>query len=136
MSKAMDPDATRKDIEDRRRELTEELLAMRSLVRGALSEQFLKGPQHGKAEPVLHGPYFVLSRSVKGRTHSRRVKRDEVERVRQDVDNYKRFESVCREFAELTERLGELERDEDASTEAVKKKSTSRSRRTRKSGAS
>ena len=123
-------------IEERRREVVALLLAMRSMVRGALTEQFLKVPHKGKDEPALLGPYYVLSRSVKGRTQSSRVKKKEVEQVRLGVDNYKRFESLCTEFAELTERLGELEHEAGASESDLKKKPKLRSNRAKKSSES
>lgn len=128
----MDTKTSVQAIDERRRELVEQLLGMRSLVRGALSEQFLKVPQKNQEEPALRGPYYVLSRSIMGRTRSSRVKRQEAERVRQDVNNYKRFEAVCSELAELTERLGDLEREARDSEEALKKGLKSRSNRARK----
>lgn len=132
MIATMDAKNSVQAIDERRRELVEQLLEMRSLVRGALSEQYLKVPQKDQDEPALRGPYYVLSRSVKGRTHSSRVKKKEVGRVRQDVNNYKCFEAVCSELAELTEQLGNLEREALASEEALKKKPTSRSSRAKK----
>jgi len=119
-------------IDERRKELVAQLLEMRSLVRGALSEQYLKVPQKDQEEPALRGPYYVLSRSVKGRTRSSRVKQKEAERVRQDVSNYKRFEAVCAELAALTEQLGDLEREASASKEALKKGLKSRSNKVKK----
>jgi len=119
-------------IDERRKELVAQLLEMRSLVRGALSEQYLKVPQKDREEPALRGPYYVLSRSVKGRTRSNRVKQKEAERVRQDVSNYKRFEAVCAELAALTEQLGDLEREASASKEALKKGLKSRSNKVKK----
>lgn len=120
---------SRNELEARRLELVNELLGIRSLVRGALSEQFLRVPQKGQAEPALRGPYFVLSRSVRGRTKSERVKQKEVARVREDVENHKRFAALCDELAEVTERLGALERQASASEEALKKGLKSRSRK-------
>lgn len=133
MIAAMDTKTSVQAIEERRRELVEELLGMRSLVRGALTEQYLKVPQKGQEVPALRGPYYVLSQSVKGRTQSRRVKKKEAERVRQDVSNYKCFEAVCCELAALTEQLGNLERESRASEEALKKGLKSRSNRAKKS---
>tara|TARA_R110001592_G_scaffold280034_1_gene547406 strand:- start:22 stop:429 length:408 start_codon:yes stop_codon:yes gene_type:complete len=133
MITAMDTKTTVQAIEERRRELVEQLLGMRSLVRGALSEQYLKVPQKSQEEPALRGPYYVLSQSVKGRTQSRRIKKKEAERVRQDVNNYKCFEAVCFELSELTEQLGDLERESRASEDAVKKRLKSQSNRAKKS---
>ena len=56
------------ELEARRLELVDELLAIRSLVRGSLTEQYQEVPRQGAAKPVWRGPYYVLSRSQEGRT--------------------------------------------------------------------
>ena len=78
-------------------------------------------PRKGKGEAVMRGPYYVLSRRVDGKTRSRRVRAGELKRVREEVANYKRFVKLCKEFEELTEQLGALERDASVTEEAVKK---------------
>jgi hypothetical protein len=61
---------------------------------------------------------------------SKRLKSEsEVDQAREDIDAYKRFKGLCREFEGLTEELGELSR---ASEEEEKKGLKSPSRRTRK----
>jgi len=122
-------------LEARREQIAAEMLQIRSLVRGALTEQFLKVEHQGKDKPVLRGPYYVLSRSDKGRTRSQRIPRQDAGQVRQDVENYKRFEALAQELAELTEQLGELERERSASEEALKKGLKSRSSKAGKSRA-
>lgn len=116
-------------VQQRREQVITQMLAVRSAVRGALSKQFVKVKHKDKKEPVVRGPYYVLCRSDGGRTRSQRVARDKVGQVREDVDNYKHLEALFGEFAELTERLGELEREAAASEEAVKKGLKSRSSR-------
>jgi hypothetical protein len=123
-----------KRVEIRREQIASQMLQIRSVVRGALTEQFLRVEHKGEKEPVVRGPYYVLSRSHKGKTQSRRVAREEAGRVRHQVDNYKRLEALFGELTELTERLGELER-EAATDEALKKGLKSRSRRAGKSRA-
>jgi len=120
-------------VQARREQILTEMLQIRSLVRGALTEQFLKVPHKGKKKPVMRGPYYVLSRSENGRTRSCRIPKGQARQVQQDVDNYKRLEELCREFTELTERLGQIEHEEGAEIEALKKGLTSRSNRAGKS---
>ncbi len=108
-------------VRERRQRIVQEMLALDSLKRGTLNEQFLRVPQKGQAEPALRGPYYVLSRKEGGKTVSERVAPAQVERVRQDIARYARFTALCREFAELTETLGELEREADVPQEALKK---------------
>lgn len=119
-------------IEARRQEILAAMATIRSLERASLKEQMLPVKHKDKKEPVLRGPYFVLARWENGKTRSKRVPAGEVERVRQDVDNHKRFLALSKEFEELTERLGELERAASASEETLKKKPKSQSRKARK----
>ncbi len=119
-------------IERRRETVLKEMGALRSLRVASLSEQMLPVKHKGKKDPVMRGPYFVLSRRQEGRTCSRRVRTDELEQVKKDVANHRRFVALCEEFEELTERLGELERAQQADMEELKKGLKSRSSRARK----
>ena len=116
----------------RRQEVVQKLLELRCLERGALSEQYVtrSGPPGQPA--VKRGPYFVLSRWEDGRNRSRRVKREEVAQVRQDLANYESFMALCHELEDLTRQLGVLERKAAASEEAIKKGLKSRSNRVRR----
>ena len=120
-------------LEFRRREVLQQMDAIRSMERAALSEQMLRVKHQGRKEPVLRGPYYVLSWWAAGKSHSRRVPQAEVEQVRRDVANHERFAELCKEFEELTVQLGRLEREEDASGEVLKKKPKPRSRKAGKS---
>lgn len=121
-------------LERRREEILGEMGAIRSLERATLSGQMLRVPQKGKKEPARRGPYYVLARWEKGKTRSRRVRGEELARVQRDVANRKRFEALCEEFMELTQRLGELEREGSAEVEAQKKGLKSPSNRAGRSG--
>lgn len=97
----------------RREEITEEMLAIRSLLRGSITEQRVPS---AKGE---RGPYYVLSRNDGGRTKSRRIRPgDDLEKARRDVAARARLKELYLEFEALTERLGELE----SSDPEVKKK--------------
>ena len=122
-------------VQTRRREIAEELLAMRSLRRGSINEQYVKGQRSGKT--VTRGPYPVLCWREGRKVFSERLTTaEEVEHARQDVANHKRFGELCREFEVLTRRLGELERAENAAEVALKKGLKSRSSKVKKSSES
>ena len=121
-------------IEDRRNQIIEEMARIRSLERATLTKQMLRVKHKGKRKPVLRGPYYVLARWENGKTRSRRVRGEELERLKRDVANHERFMALCEEFMDLTQRLGELERDEAASVQAVKKGLKWPSSRAKKSG--
>lgn len=107
--------ATVQEIESRRDRVLEKIRSIRSMRRGSVHEQQLKVPHKGKAEPVLRGPYYVHTRSEKGKTVSVRLTtQQELRQARDDVAAHKRFVQLCQEFEQLTEQLGELERRSDA----------------------
>lgn len=116
----------------RREEIVEELLAIRSLERGALSEQYVARPGESGEPAGRLGPYYVLSHWREGRNQSRRVPRPEVNRVRRDLANYERFAQLCRELEELTCRLGQLEREEGAASDEAGKNGLKSRRRSGK----
>lgn len=119
-------------IDKRRRKILDEMIAMRSMRRGTINEQFFEVKQKGKRKPVLRGPYYVLSRREGNKTVSKRLtSKKTLKRVRQDINAQKRFRELCREFEELTERLGELERELDEGSRE-KKLRRSPSRKTRR----
>jgi hypothetical protein len=44
-----------------------DMRAIRSMKRAGINEQYLKVPHKGKAEPVLRGPYYVMTWHEQGR---------------------------------------------------------------------
>jgi hypothetical protein len=119
-------------IEARRVAIAKEMCSIRSLRRGTINEQFLRVPLAGRKEAGVRGPYYVLSRYEGRRTVSQRLSMgQELEQARQDVAEHKRFLALCKEFEELTERLGQIER-EGAGPIQEKKRRSSRSRKTGK----
>lgn len=124
--------ATISEVEARRDAILEQMRAIRSMERGSITEQYLKVPHKGKKEPVLRGPYYVISRREGDRTVGYRLKSsEELERARRDVEAHKRFKELCQEFEQLTEHLGKLTRAQNEEAR-VKKGRKLRSSRTRK----
>jgi len=101
------------DLESKRDVVLQEMRSIRSMQRGTINEQYLKVHHRGVKEAKTCGPYYVLSRHEphSGKTRSRRLTSpEEVEQARKDIAAYQRFVALCREFQDLTETLGELER--------------------------
>lgn len=119
-----------REIEDKREAVLDQMRTMRRMKRGTINEQYLKVRHKGKKQPVLRGPYHVLSRREGNRTVSERLRNDEeLQRARTDVETHKHFVSLCREFERLTELLGELE-CADLSLDVEKKRRARRLSRT------
>lgn len=101
---------TVRELEQQRERILKQMRQIRSMRRGTINEQYLKVPHKGQAEPVRRGPYYVLSRHEGGRTVSRRLtSAQQLKRARADVAAHGRFVALCRDYAEVTERLGQLE---------------------------
>ena len=114
-------------LEARRLALLEEFRSFRSMRRGTINEQFFDVRLKGQAKTVRRGPYYVLSRREGNKTVSRRLTTPEaLEQARKDTEAHKRFHALCREFEEVIEKLGELER----TTGQEKKRSKSGSSKT------
>jgi hypothetical protein len=116
------------ELEARRNKIAEQMLSIRSMRRGTINEQYLKVAHKGKEEPVLKGPYYVISRRQGNKTVSVRLtSASAVERAKKDVENHKLFNRLCRKFEAITEKMGELRGDDEE-----KKHSKSSSSRTKK----
>lgn len=80
-------------------ETIEQILSLGAARRGQLSEQFLKGRRKDGTE-VLRGPYYVLQWYEGGRKMSMRIPKDQVPRIREELERGKRAESLLREAEE------------------------------------
>jgi len=97
-------------LERRRNEVLQQMLAIRSMRRGTVNEQYLNVPHKGQSEPARCGPYYVFSRKEGGRTVSQRLPATQVQQACNDVAAHRHFVELCQEFERLTEQLGQVER--------------------------
>ena len=115
-----------KEIQQRRQDISRELLRIRSLRPGNINEQYVRTSREGK--PVTRGPYPVLCWREGKKVFSERLRTPEARlQAKQDIGNYKRFKELCKELETLTRQLGCLERDKTSARADLKKKFTSRS---------
>ncbi len=98
-----------KRVEARREEILKEMRSLRGMRRGSVMEQYLRVKVRGGKEGELRGPYWLYTRKEKGKSVGKRLSESEARRYRQEVDSFHRFQALCREYADLSERLGELE---------------------------
>jgi hypothetical protein len=106
MTPTSNPTAT---IEQRRRQLIQDMAAIDRLQRGHLSEQYFKTVRHGQVS--RRGPYYVLQRWFHGKNLCERIPAAEVPAVRAALDGYQRFQQLAEEFVELSEQLTRRARD-------------------------
>lgn len=110
-----------KQISSRKNEILSEIESIQSMRPGSVYHQYLNVKHKDKSKPVKRGPYYIYSKKVKGKTIAKRLSKSDAERYKIDVDNYHRFQSLCKEYAELTELLGDLLRKQAESEEDIKK---------------
>ena len=122
-----------RELEERRQVLLKELGKIRTLRKGCLNEQWFPVIRAGKKTKELRGPYFVWTHKSGKKTVSERVRgAAALERARGDAASYRRFKEICRQYEAVAQRLGELEREEGAELERLKKGLKSRSNRARR----
>lgn len=98
-------------LKTRRLAILDEIRSIDSMHRGCINEQFFPVHRQGQLQEFRRGPYYVLSRREGDKTVSRRLTSSEdLEQARADVAAYQKFQQLCREFEQVTERLGELGR--------------------------
>ena len=113
-----------KRLEVRREAILREVGGLRWMRRGSVTAQHVAVTVKGKAEPQLRGPSWLYTRKEKGKSVGRRLSGAEVERYREEVLAFHRFQALFREYAEVSERLAELERgSEEAGAEKKGRKS-------------
>ena len=95
-----------------RQNIFQQMQAIDRFRRGSLSKQFFgsKGKPAGK-----RGPYYVLQGFFHGKKFSQRIPEDQAAQVQQDVQNYRRFQSLAEEYVTLSEQLTRLQDQEAGS---------------------
>ena len=91
-----------------REEIIEKIKEIRTMRRGTINEQYIKVPRKEK-EPSIKGPYYVLSRNEGGKTVGFRLNsQKELELATKDVEAYKEFNILTKEFVSVTESITDI----------------------------
>ncbi len=114
------------------RALAIQLAIPKPMRRGSVSERYVKC---NKADcpcadrpDARHGPYYSVSRVVKGRTQSRWLDAEQARQVREQVESGQQFRNQVEAYWQACERWADaqLEGSEAASHEAAKKRASKR----------
>ena len=105
----MEGSGDRAALEARRDALRRELAAIGDLRPGALASRRLRCGKPNcrckrEGEPG-HGPYWHLTRKVRGRSVTRLIRAAEVERTRRQIAECKRLGKLTAELVEVSDRL-------------------------------
>lgn len=109
------------------RSLATQLAEPRPMRRGSVSERFVKCNRAGcpcaDRPNARHGPYFSVSRVVKGKTRSRWLDAEQTKLVRQQVQTGQQFRKLVQAYWEASEQWADaqLQAPEATSQEAAKK---------------
>lgn len=93
-------------LHQKQQSLLQQLQSINRLRRGSLSQQFFKSPGR---PAVRRGPYYVLQGFFHGKKFSERIPRDQAAQVRQDVDNYRRFQTLAEDYVTVSDQITRLQ---------------------------
>lgn len=97
----------RDTLEAERKGIIQQMAAITRMRRGTVNEQFFEVRQKD-GSVMQHGPYFLYSRTEKGKSFSKRIGAEEVERYREETGNCRRFKELSHRYVLLCEELTEL----------------------------
>lgn len=115
------------DVPSEVRALVSQLTEPKPMRRGSVTERYVKCNKAGcpcaRREDARHGPYYSVSRVVKGRTQSRWLDAKQAQLVRHQVEAAQQFRKQVQTYWEACERWAdcELALSEAGSGEAAEK---------------
>ena len=115
-------------LESRREQICQELATIGDFRRGSLMQRHLRCGKPScrcrDQDSPGHGPYWYLTCTVGGKSVSRKIPPQAVERTRHLIAEYKRFRTLTNELVEVNEQLcqARLQRERDQVAAAGKKK--------------
>lgn len=122
------------------RDLATHLAEPRLMRRGSVSERYVKcnrpGCPCGDRPEARHGPYYSVSRVVKGRTRSRWLDVEQAQQVRQQIETGQQFRKDVEMYWQACERWADAELDATSAAsegEAAKKGASKRRSKPRSS---
>jgi hypothetical protein len=110
------------DLLQKRQSILVQMQSIDRLRRGSLSKQFFKSPP--SAQAARRGPYYVLQGFFHGKKFSQRIPPEQAAQVEQDVDNYRRFQTLAQEYVTQSDQITRLQ---DQPQESKKNSSRRRS---------
>ncbi len=116
-----------------------QLAEPRPMRRGSVSERYVKCNKVGCAcadhTDARHGPYYSVTRVVKGRTKSRWLDPEQAKQVREQVATGQKFRKIVEAYWQACEQWADaqLENSEAASQEVAKKRASKRRSKARPS---
>ena len=109
----------------RRDALLQEIAAVGDFWRGSLVPRYTKCGKSGcrcaeEGHPG-HGPYWSVIHESDGKTRTRNIPSGALPRVRGQIDEYRRFRGLVREFGDVSNRLCVAQLEADGSARPAKR---------------
>lgn len=105
-------DTKLRTLERQIEKIKRELLQVGELRPGTLSEQYnVCGTPRCRCKgspPEKHGPYYQLSYTRKGKSHTRFIRPEALPEVKQQIKNYTRFRTLVEHWVDLATELTDL----------------------------
>jgi len=123
----MDNSANLQELISKKEQILSKITHLTDFRPGSLVERYRRcgKPYCHCAKPGAkgHGPCYSLTRSVKGKTTTKIIPKDEVEETKRQIQEYHRFREVIEELVETNEMICDVrvEANKKASQEAEKK---------------
>ena len=110
------------ELLQQRQAILAQMQSIDRLRRGSLSRQFFKS--RPPAAAVRQGPYSVLQGFLHGKKFSERIAPDQAAQVEQDVENYRRFQTLAEEYVTVSDQITRLpEQPQDSKKNSSRRRS-------------
>jgi hypothetical protein len=98
---------------ERRLEIGREITGIETMIRGSLNEYYYN-EKRKDGSLARRGPFYNITvNGIGNKTKTRSVPKKDLERVRQEVDNYQDFRTLTEEYANVCENIFLLTQDDD-----------------------
>jgi hypothetical protein len=94
------------DLLQQRQFILRQMQSIDRLRRGSLSKQFFTS--RPPAPAARRGPYYVLQGFFHGKKFSERIAPAQAAQVEQDVENYRRFQTLAEEYVTVSDQITRL----------------------------
>ena len=127
--------STLQDLEARKQEILVEFARIGDMRAGSITENYRRcgkpACRCARSDDPGHGPYYAYTWKEHGKTRTRNLRPGpDLDRLREQVEHYRRFRRLCRELVEVNEEICDLRAlDEDEEGWIKKKRPRSSGRR-------
>jgi hypothetical protein len=116
-----------KELQTKKKQILQTISELDNFRQGSLSPRYRKcGKPYchcAKEGSKGHGPLWMVTRAVEGKTVSKAIPKECVEKTYTQIDTYHQFQNLVREYTEVNIKIcdAKLEAEKEASREAEKK---------------